>query len=79
MNSYPIELRASWDKDASTYQYRTYVSSEREDPRGARTVVMTFDDESSFRQRVNAALSHGQGATTAPALPNVIAFLPSIR
>ena len=64
MNSYAIELRASWDKDAGTYQYRTYISSEREDPRGARTVALTFDDEGSFRQRVNSALSHGQDVST---------------
>jgi hypothetical protein len=27
MNSYTIELRASWNKDGGTYQYRTYILS----------------------------------------------------
>jgi hypothetical protein len=49
MNSYTIELRASRNSDVGTYQYRTYISSEHEDPSGARTLAMTFDDENSFR------------------------------
>ena len=64
MNSYTIELRASRNRDDGTYQYRTYISSEYEGPSGARTVGMTFDDESSFRQHVNSTLSHGQDVST---------------
>ena len=64
MNSYTIELRASRNSDGGTYQYRTNISSELEDPSGARAVAMTFDDESSFRQHVNSTLSHGQDVST---------------
>ena len=64
MNSYAIELRASRNRDGGAYQYRTYISSEHGDPSRARTVAMTFDDESSFRQRVNSTLSHGQDVST---------------
>jgi hypothetical protein len=60
MNSYTIELRASRNRDGGSYQYRTFISSAHDDPSGARSVAMTFDDESSFRWRVNSTLSHGQ-------------------
>lgn len=64
MNPYTIELRASRNRDGGTYQYKTYISSEHDDPSGGRTVAMTFDDEGSFRQSVNSTLSHGQDVST---------------
>jgi hypothetical protein len=60
MNGYTIRLSASWNKDRGSYQYRTQISFEHKNVRDARTVAMTFNDENSFRQRVNPTLSRGQ-------------------